>query len=97
MATADVPGSAEAALEAFAEEPFVFALKPVVKQVLQSIASSKSSQAQVIPTYFLNQAYCTTQQRCPAIMLPSHCLAGKYHTGLRLSEHNQGVRIGKEA
>lgn len=49
MTIADISGRAEAALETFAKEPFVFALKPVVKRVLQGIASSKPSPAQVNP------------------------------------------------
>ena len=47
MAFAEISSVAEAALETFAKEPFVFALKPVVKRVLESIVSSKSSFAQV--------------------------------------------------
>lgn len=65
MTLADIPGSAEAALEAFAEEPFAFALKPVVKQVLQSIASSKSSTAQVIPTCFPNHKLAAVNSDVP--------------------------------
>lgn len=38
MKPADVVASANAALDIFAKEPFNFALKPVVKRVLQSIA-----------------------------------------------------------
>ena len=49
MASADISGRAEAALEAFSKEPFVYALRPVVKGVLQSIASSKLSEPQVNP------------------------------------------------
>ena len=37
---ADPAAIAKAALEIFAKEPFGFALKPVVKRVLQTIASS---------------------------------------------------------
>lgn len=47
MAPADVSGSAEATLELFAKEPFNFALKPVVKKLLQQIASSSSASAEV--------------------------------------------------
>lgn len=51
MALADVSANAEAALETFAKEPFLYALRPVVKQVLQSVISSQTSN-QVSPIYF---------------------------------------------
>ena len=44
---ADAVTSAKAALEIFAKEPLTFALKPVVKKVLQSIAVDKATTAQV--------------------------------------------------
>lgn len=49
FAVAEISCQAETALETFAKEPFIFALKPVVKRVLQSIASSKPIQPQVSP------------------------------------------------
>lgn len=51
MAVADVSANAEAALGIFAKEPFRYALRPVVKRVLETISSSKTSN-QVSSIYF---------------------------------------------
>ena len=62
MSVAAISVRAEAALETFAKEPFTFALKPVVKRVLQSIASSKPLQPQVRPVC-LSSSYVVSLQR----------------------------------
>ncbi|KAL3158741.1 hypothetical protein ABBQ32_011470 [Trebouxia sp. C0010 RCD-2024] len=54
---AEISCQAETALETFAKEPFIFALKPVVKRVLQSIASSKPIQPQTDVEATDNKAY----------------------------------------
>ena len=50
---ADPGTSAKAALEVFAQEPFTFALKPIAKRLLQSIAAEGASNMQVRAAAFV--------------------------------------------